>query len=150
MNLCAGPWLQALCAHPWLLSHPAWWPGTSWASWWPYPCIFPSSFPEGASSAPASWVCFILAVCPAQWCCLFRSLLLWTKHQASSVLEKCLAGNCKWTVIIRIKDTLFNALEYQAEKNRLQWEISELFLVHGAISMDHPLLKLIYTSSHDW
>lgn len=44
------------------------------------------------------------------------SLLLRTKHKPSSVLEKSPAGKHKWTIIVHIKDTLFDAHGYQAVK----------------------------------
>lgn len=48
-----------------------------------------------------------------------KSLLLRTKHEPSSVPEKSLAGNHKRTIIVHIKDTLFDAHECQAVKTDL-------------------------------
>lgn len=76
-----------------------------------------------------------------------RSLLLRTKHEPSSVLEKSLAGNRKWTIIAHIKDIIC-CTRLSGSENGSRQEVSELFHVHRAT---HPLLKLIYTQcSHCW
>lgn len=77
-----------------------------------------------------------------------RSLLLRTKHEPSSVLEKSLAGNHKWTIIAHIKDTLFSAHDYQAAKMDLDKRSVSFSMSIGPVWPLIPFLNWLTPSVH--